>query len=62
MWKEEAISHFMTELIDYAGIFPPAALPLKEAILNYHSYIHQEDSWMLGDCCYWLLIGGVRTF
>lgn len=47
-WKEDSISHFMTELIDYAGIFPPAALPLKEAILNYHSYIHQEDSWMLG--------------
>jgi hypothetical protein len=47
-WKEDSVSHFMTELIDYAGIFPPTALPLKEAILNYHSYIHQEDSWMLG--------------
>lgn len=47
-WKEDSISHFMTELIDYAGIFPPTSLPLKEAVLNYHSYIHQEDSWMLG--------------
>ncbi|MFJ5760469.1 hypothetical protein ACIQAA_15335 [Neobacillus sp. NPDC093182] len=47
-WKEDSVSHFMTELIDYAGIFPPAALPLQEAVLNYHSYIHQEDSWMLG--------------
>lgn len=47
-WKEDAVSHFMTELIDYAGLFPPAALPLPEAILNYHSYIHESDSWMLG--------------
>ncbi len=47
-WKEDAISHFMTELIDYAGLFPPAALSLTEAITNYHSYIHESDSWMLG--------------
>ncbi|MEH7117370.1 hypothetical protein V7128_08100 [Neobacillus vireti] len=47
-WKEDAVSHFMTELIDYAGLFPPAALPLREAILNYHSYFKEEDSWMLG--------------
>jgi cell division FtsZ-interacting protein ZapD len=38
----------MEELIDYAGLFPPAALPLKEALLNYHSYINGVDSWMLG--------------
>lgn len=47
-WEEEAVSHFMTELIDYAGLFPPAALPLAEAISNYHSYINDSDSWMLG--------------
>lgn len=47
-WKNDAISHFMEELIDYAGLFPPAALPLKEALLNYHSYINGVDSWMLG--------------
>jgi hypothetical protein len=47
-WTEEAISHFMTELIDYAGIFPPAALNLSDAIINYQSYIKSSDSWMLG--------------
>jgi hypothetical protein len=47
-WKEDAVSHFMTELVDYAGLFPPAALPLRDAILNYHSYFQEEDSWMLG--------------
>ncbi|KKI91504.1 hypothetical protein WQ54_14500 [Bacillus sp. SA1-12] len=48
MWKEDAVSHFMTELIDYAGLFPPAALSLTEAIKNYHSYIHGPNCWMLG--------------
>lgn len=38
----------MTELIDYAGLFPPAALPLPKAISNFHAYIHESDSWMLG--------------
>jgi len=38
-WKEEAVNHFMTELIDYAGFFPSASLPLSEAIPNYQSYI-----------------------
>ncbi|MFE4810684.1 hypothetical protein ACFQ9Y_05915 [Peribacillus simplex] len=47
-WREEAVSHFMTELIDYAGLFPPAALPLPEAISNFHAYIHDSNSWMLG--------------
>lgn len=47
-WRENAVSHFMTELIDYAGLFPPAALPLSEAIRNYSSYISSSDSWMLG--------------
>ncbi|MCS0824635.1 hypothetical protein NX029_11690 [Cytobacillus firmus] len=47
-WFEDTISHFMTELIDYAGIFPPAKLPLQKAIYNYNSYKNDSDSWMLG--------------
>ncbi len=47
-WRENAVSHFMTELIDYAGLFPPASLPLPKAIRNYASYISGSDSWMLG--------------
>ncbi|QED47926.1 hypothetical protein [Cytobacillus dafuensis] len=47
-WTEAAISHFMTQLIDYAGLFPPASLPLSEAISNYHTYMNGSDSWMLG--------------
>jgi len=38
----------MTELIDYAGLFPPAKLPIEKAVSNYHYYINSSDSWMLG--------------
>jgi len=34
--------------IDYAGLFPPAQLPLGPAIRNYASYRQQAESWMLG--------------
>lgn len=39
---------FMTHLIDYAGIFPPAALSLEEAVSRYASYLKDADAWMLG--------------
>jgi len=34
-------------IIDYAGLFPPSALPLDEAIRNYARYRKDDDSWML---------------
>ena len=34
-------------LIDYAGLFPPAKLPLKEAFNNYSNYTSSDLSWML---------------
>lgn len=38
---------FLGQLIDYAGLFPPAALPLEEAIANYGRYRQDPLSWML---------------
>ena len=35
-------------LIDYAGLFPPAGLPMGDAVRNYDSYIRGEHAWMLG--------------
>jgi hypothetical protein len=35
-------------LIDYAGLFPPAALPIAEAVRNYAAYRAGDESWMLG--------------
>ena len=37
-----------THLIDYAGLFPPAALPMDEAVRNYVAYRQGEHAWMLG--------------
>jgi len=34
-------------LIDYAGLYPPAALGLPQAINNFRSYTNAEDAWML---------------
>ncbi len=38
----------LTELIDYAGLFPPSKLPLYQAIRNYARYRQEDDAWMLG--------------
>ncbi len=34
----QAIHTLMTGLIDYAGLFPPAGLPMREAVGNYAKY------------------------
>src|SRR5262245_43732505 len=38
----------LTGAIDYAGMFPPAKLPLEEAFRNYLQYRESPDAWMLG--------------
>ncbi|WP_409271425.1 hypothetical protein V1499_18295 [Neobacillus sp. SCS-31] len=48
MVEEQSIESFMRGLIDYAGLFPPARLPLEEALDNFVSYRQSADSWMLG--------------
>ena len=35
-------------LIDYAGLFPPAGLPMSEAVRNYASYQRRAEHWALG--------------
>ena len=35
-------------LIDYAGLFPPATLPLDDAAARYARYRSGPDAWMLG--------------
>lgn len=41
-------SAFLSRLIDYAGLFPPASLPLDTAIRNFAAYRSGKDAWMLG--------------
>src|SRR5438045_204787 len=35
-------------IVDYAGLFPPARLPLEEAVRNFVRYGGESDAWMLG--------------
>lgn len=44
----ESLRAFMNGLVDYAGLFPPAKLPLAEAITLYAHYLDTPDHWMLG--------------
>lgn len=41
------LRELLSDTIDYAGIFPPAELPLREAIQNYAQYRHTPESWLL---------------
>lgn len=34
--------------IDYAGLFPPAQLSMREAVANYAEYLRGGDAWALG--------------
>ena len=45
---KESLRAFMHGLIDYAGLFPSANLPLNEAIDDYIKHLKGENSWMLG--------------
>jgi len=42
-----ACRDLFSELIDYAGLFPPAALSMSEAVKNYARYVKSENAWML---------------
>jgi hypothetical protein len=43
-----SLRSLLAEIIDYAGLFPPAQLPLAEAIQAYAGYQRNPDRWMLG--------------
>lgn len=39
---------FLREIVDYAGLFPPAQLALEPAVASYAAYQQSPDAWMLG--------------
>jgi len=43
-----AVRVLMTGAIDYAGLFPPASLPMADAVRNYARYQTGPDAWALG--------------
>lgn len=44
---KKSLKAFMSGIIDYAGLFPPADLALDPAIRNYARYREGSDAWML---------------
>jgi hypothetical protein len=44
----KSLRALMAGAIDYAGLFPPAKLPMDQAIRNYARYRQEPESWMLG--------------
>ena len=44
----QTLRDLLANLIDYAGLFPPAALDMTTAGRNYAAYRRSETSWMLG--------------
>jgi hypothetical protein len=48
MIMNPGLNAFLSGIIDYAGLFPPASLPLDEALANYARYRQDPEAWMLG--------------
>ena len=42
-----SLKMFLSQIIDYAGLYPPANLPLEEAFANFVLYQQAEEAWML---------------
>jgi hypothetical protein len=42
-----ALSRLLSKSIDYAGVFPPASLPLPEALETFKRYINGRESWVV---------------
>lgn len=47
MSETASLHTFMSRVIDYAGLYPPANLPLEEAITNFVHYQSDPEVWML---------------
>lgn len=42
-----SLKTFLSKVIDYAGLYPPASLPLEDAFANFAAYQHVSEAWML---------------
>jgi hypothetical protein len=44
----QCLATLLRAIVDYAGLFPPAALSMHDAVRNYAEYQASGDAWMLG--------------
>lgn len=45
---KKSIRALLSEIVDYAGLFPPSQLSMPEAVANYAAYLGSDYRWMLG--------------
>jgi hypothetical protein len=45
---KQSVRTLLSEIVDYAGLFPPSLVPMKEAAANYAAYRSSAHAWMLG--------------
>ena len=43
----DSLHALLANLIDYAGLYPPAGLALPAVLENYEAYLASPQSWML---------------
>ena len=48
MTPSASLHALLTGAIDYAGLFPPAALDMREAVARYAAFRSSSDAWALG--------------
>ncbi len=44
----DATRILLRDLVDYAGLFPPASLAMASVVANYDTYLRSESNWILG--------------
>lgn len=44
----QSLQRLLSDIVDYAGLFPPAGLDMATTLANYHEYLTGNQSWMLG--------------
>lgn len=44
----QTLRSLLTDLVDYAGLFPPAKLDMQKAVEEYARCVRGEHAWMLG--------------
>ncbi len=44
----QPLQTLLHEIVDYAGLFPPAGLSMPEMLGNYARYLESDNRWMLG--------------
>ncbi|MHC5002856.1 MAG: hypothetical protein ACYTJ0_07005 [Planctomycetota bacterium] len=46
--RSPAVEALLAQVVDYAGLFPPAGLDMGPTVRNYAAYVDCDESWMLG--------------